>query len=678
MPIEPVGARGADAIFSHIWYPLQGRSHGKPVIWSSQGISPARYYQYVNRGRFDVEDVVQLYRVLGRDASALLIWTDAGAKRLVDACPFLDDKVSVIPAPIVGAEDEVDTKPSARDGVIRLLFIGGDAERKGLREALGAFESARHSVGSAIFTVVSRPSADLRKKLEATRDVRLVHSSSSVDVSELMKESDILVLPTKADTYALTAVEAMARGCAVLISDLEPLPEVVPDGKVGFVVPIGDVNALARRMRDLMAGGSLLRTMQAEARKRYLERHSPAVFRARLEQLAAAVLHRSRLPHVAMLATHPTQFTAPMYRHLTASSRFDLDVYFTSSDRVPTDPELGRPPQWDIDLLDGYRYHVLPTRGLLRWRQLTELTAPGRYQAVVVSGWGDWVSRTVILLGLVRGTLMAVHSDTVSLYPRPRGRAFVRGMLTSVLFPFVPAFMATGSLAKSHLQELGVAADRIFRLPYAVDDASISVAAREARAQRAEIRGTFGIPADHLVLLAVAKFVPREGVFDLLKAYASLVAELGNLWLLIVGEGIQREEFEHFVVQNQLDRVVFMGYQPYSRLPRFYAMADVFVHPAIWESWGVSVNEAMACGLPVIVSDLVGSGHDLVRPENGTLYRGGDATALADAIRSFATVPPATRATMGVASAETVEAWGYRTVVEELESTLKYLGKEAR
>ncbi|MHB8589534.1 MAG: glycosyltransferase family 4 protein [Candidatus Dormibacteraceae bacterium] len=295
MPIEPASAHSADAILSHIWYPLQGRSHGKPVIWSSQGISPGRYYEYVNRGHFDVEDVVHLYSEFGRDAAALLIWTHAGARRVMEACPSLARKVEVIPAPIIGAEDEVDVKPSSRDGVIRVLFIGTDAERKGLREALLAFESARTSVGSAQFTVVSRPPADLLTKLDATPDVRFIPSRSSVNVIELMKESDILVLPTKADTYALTAVEAMARGCAVLISDLEPLPEVVPDGKVGFVVPIGDVNALSSRMTDLMVQNSLLRTMQVAARSLYLERHSPTVFRASLEKLTAAVLRRSPL-----------------------------------------------------------------------------------------------------------------------------------------------------------------------------------------------------------------------------------------------------------------------------------------------------------------------------------------------------------------------------------------------
>jgi glycosyltransferase involved in cell wall biosynthesis len=290
MPIGRTEAQGADAILSHIWFPFQRQNQGTPVIWSSQGISPGRYYEYANRGRFNVEDVVYLYSVLGRAASALLVWTEAGAKRLVDACPFLAAKVEVIPALVAGAEDDVPEKPSLQDGVIRLLFIGADAERKGLRDALSSFDSARRSAHSATFTVVSRPSAELVAQLGSTPNVGFIPSSSSVDVMRLMTESDILVLPTRADTYALTAVEAMARGCAVLISDLEPLPEVVPDGQVGFVVPIGDVNLLARHMKDLMVNNSLLRTMQGEARRLYLGRHSPAAFQARLKKLAASIV----------------------------------------------------------------------------------------------------------------------------------------------------------------------------------------------------------------------------------------------------------------------------------------------------------------------------------------------------------------------------------------------------
>jgi glycosyltransferase involved in cell wall biosynthesis len=288
---SPEAARG-DVILSHIWYTFQRQDRQTPVIWSSQGIAPSSYYEYVNRGHFDFEDVVHLYNVFGRDAAALLIWTHAGAKALVDACPSLAPKVVVIPAPIVGAEDGVGEKPSIRDGVIRFLFVGGDAERKGLRAALNAFASVRGATGAARLTVVSRPPATLMEELHATPEVRFIPSGSSVNVIELMTDSDVLVLPTKADTYALTAVEAMARGCAILISDLEPLSEVAPDGRVGFVVPVGDVASLTGCMRTLVSQPSVLRAMQSGARKVYLERHSPTAFRTALGKLTADLISK--------------------------------------------------------------------------------------------------------------------------------------------------------------------------------------------------------------------------------------------------------------------------------------------------------------------------------------------------------------------------------------------------
>jgi glycosyltransferase involved in cell wall biosynthesis len=180
--------------------------------------------------------------------------------------------------------------------LIRLLFIGVDAEKKGLREALSGFAAARRSGGDARFTVVSRPPADLLEQLKWTPDVRLIPPCGQEDIFALMEESDILVLPTKADTYALSTVEAMARGCAILTSDIEPLPEVVPHGRAGFLVPLGDVAGLTRFMRDLIYQPSLLRTMQVDARHVYLERHTPALFRDRLGQLVDALASGSLLP----------------------------------------------------------------------------------------------------------------------------------------------------------------------------------------------------------------------------------------------------------------------------------------------------------------------------------------------------------------------------------------------
>jgi glycosyltransferase involved in cell wall biosynthesis len=139
--------------------------------------------------------------------------------------------------------------------------------------------------------VVSRPSAELQARIGGLSGVRLHLSSFDVDVKPLMARADVFVLPTHADTYALAAVEAMAHGCAVIISDLEPLPEVIPDGEVGFVVSADDVGALAAKLDVLATQLDVLRTLQANARSKYRTCHAPDAVRGRLaavfEQITA-------------------------------------------------------------------------------------------------------------------------------------------------------------------------------------------------------------------------------------------------------------------------------------------------------------------------------------------------------------------------------------------------------
>lgn len=283
--VPPAALKGVDLIFSHLLYPLLSPGPRVPVIWSSQGISPPAYYQRYNRGQWTVEDVAYVYRVLGRKASALVIATEACARNVVKWCPELEEKVHVVPAPVFSGLDGLPVKPSARDGVLRLLFVGVDAERKGLPEVMEAFRALRTRHGDLLLEVVSRPPPELREELETLDGVHFYLSSPAVDVKELMSQADIFVLPTHADTYALAAVEAMAHGCAVIISDLEPLPEVVPEGIAGFNVPAGDVEALVGKLEQLIHEPKLLRQMQEGAYETYLQCHHPEVVVEKLREV---------------------------------------------------------------------------------------------------------------------------------------------------------------------------------------------------------------------------------------------------------------------------------------------------------------------------------------------------------------------------------------------------------
>lgn len=285
----------ADLVFSHIWFPVVRLGRHVPVLWSTQGISPPAYYEE-SGDKVEYDDVVELYRALGSRSDALVIWTESGARRLVHSLPWLEDKVHVLHPVISDTHPSLAPKPSISDRIVRLLFVGVDAERKGLAEVLSAYVSVRDSSTSMTLTVVARPPSHLVELMRAKPDIRFLPSGPGVDVKQLMAESDIFLLPTHADTYAHASVEAMAHGCAVLISDLDPLPEVVPDGRVGFVVPVGDAVTLAERLRTLVEHSALLRSMQQSARDLYLKRNSPSAFVAGLEKLAGLVLAEAGRP----------------------------------------------------------------------------------------------------------------------------------------------------------------------------------------------------------------------------------------------------------------------------------------------------------------------------------------------------------------------------------------------
>lgn len=281
-------AQRCDLVFSHLLYPVISALSKRPIIWSSQGLSPSVYYERANRGMWTMEDVAFMYGVLGKSADILLISTESAANNLVEARPELEGKVRVVHPPVFVPQDR-EWKPSEVDGEIRFLFVGVDAVRKGLPDVLNAFRQLRERHKKIRLDVVSRPSSGLTREITQTEGVHLHLSSSSFDLADLMRDADIFLIPTFADTYALASVEAMAHGCAVIISDLEPLPEVVPNGVAGLTVRAGDVPSLVNKMTFLL-NTDRLRPMQDAARQLYRERNHPEVVANKLTAIFESVL----------------------------------------------------------------------------------------------------------------------------------------------------------------------------------------------------------------------------------------------------------------------------------------------------------------------------------------------------------------------------------------------------
>jgi glycosyltransferase involved in cell wall biosynthesis len=355
---------------------------------------------------------------------------------------------------------------------------------------------------------------------------------------------------------------------------------------------------------------------------------------------------------IVFLVERATQFEAPFFRFAAGDPRHELRVLFTGAapGAAVFDPELGRAVSWGIPLVDGYPHAVAPARRRARW--LAGQLRRGSCDLLIANGY----TRLEYLLaaGLARraGIATALRLDSVLWRSTPAGEGGTgahlrtkRLLYSALLMRLYDLFLGVGSLTLDYLDACGVPAGRRGLFPYAVDVEHFRSRSRPSPEERADARARLGIGAGHQAVLAVAKLSEREAPWDLLRALPHL------------RDGPARGELEWLADRLGPGRARFLGYVPYPELPALYAAADLFVHPVREERWGVSVAEALACGLPVVASTRVGAAYDLLQQgANGWLYPAGDAAALAGRIAlAFAL----DRQAVAAASRAVLARWDY-------------------
>jgi len=360
-------------------------------------------------------------------------------------------------------------------------------------------------------------------------------------------------------------------------------------------------------------------------------------------------------PTVSVFSTRPTQFGPPFYRYVSERAAIDLTVYYTTTvvPNEPPDPELARATSWDDNTMLGYKYRDASGR-----RQYSALWKAIRESDLsIVEGWRHRTSLLAISIARLTRRRVAVHTDTTGLRARSRPASLLRDAVLRVLLLFPDCYFATGSAAARELERLGVSASRIFRYPYTVDVVTLRQRWEQFSRSRRLERMRLGIPEEASVILAVIKLVDREGPHDVIDAFHVLAGDYTDVWLVLVGDGPLRSEIELAATSKGNGRVLLTGYVDYDDLPRFYAIADVFVHPGRFEPWGASVHEALACGLPVIASDGVGSAEDLVvYGRTGYVYPRGDTHALHAKLAQFLTLDEDAKVAMTKAASEAAAA----------------------
>jgi glycosyltransferase involved in cell wall biosynthesis len=332
---------------------------------------------------------------------------------------------------------------------------------------------------------------------------------------------------------------------------------------------------------------------------------------------------------IAFLVERPTQFEAPFYRFAARDAEHEFRVLFTGRDVAEPvfDPELGKPVVWGIDLLGGYPHEVCPRENADGW--LTERLTSERCDLLIANGYTQPLYRLGTRIAKKAGVATALRLDSVLWDASWHRNLAKRILFATYMKRTYDLFLGVGSLTLDYLRAFGVPRERTGLFPYAVDVESFAERSRLSADERAAFRERLGVPAEARVVLGLAKFNQREAPWDLLRAFARV--QDPDVWLVLAGDGPARPALEG--AAGRLPRVRFPGYVPYPDLPALYAASDLFVHPAREERWGVSVQEALACGLPVVASSRVGAGYDLIEVgENGFVYPAGDGEMLAHRI----------------------------------------------
>ena len=385
---------------------------------------------------------------------------------------------------------------------------------------------------------------------------------------------------------------------------------------------------------------------------------------------------RTRPHRLAVVHSHPIQYFAPLYRMLAEEPDIDLTVYFCSRQGLRTykDKGFGIPVKWDIPLLEGYEHKFL--RNLRRKDQVggffslvnLELVSElyrNRFDALLVNGHMYLTYLLGVLAARLAGIPVLMRSETHMLLRRPGLKRALRRPLMSFFYRHLcDRCLAIGTRNHAFYTALGVDQARLFKAPYAVDNAFFVREVASFKPNVRELRAELGLPADTPLILYASKLIPRKRPHDLLAAYRTLCERGIQAALLFVGSGELEGNLREYVGQNELADVHFAGFRNQSELPKFYAVADLFVLPSEDEPWGLVINEAMCAGLPIVASEEIGAVPDLVKDGvNGFRFPAGDVQALAARLQSLVT-DKGLRRSMGIKSLEIISAWDLKHCVQ--------------
>lgn len=378
---------------------------------------------------------------------------------------------------------------------------------------------------------------------------------------------------------------------------------------------------------------------------------------------------------LVILTTHPIQYQVPLWQALARDGRVKFEVWFLCDHavRATHDPEFGRAFAWDLGQgsLEGYPHRFLQINerwslhpsdffGIRLRGSLGPLFRELGVTALWIQGWQKYAYWQAVFQAKRAGVEVWLRGETNDLAP---SGGVLKDWLKSIrlrqLFSRVDRFLCIGTANRRFYLKHGVPGAKLYSAPYGVDNARFVAQAAALRGERSRLRREWAIADGAFCVLFCGKFIPKKRPGDVVAAAARMMTnspDPESVHLLFVGSGELGADLRRscrvvfdadgtkssgVATADSRPPASFAGFLNQNEISRAYVAADVLVLPSDHgETWGLVVNEAMASGLPCIVSDAVGCGEDLVEPvDSARRFALGDVAALVEALRGLARSP---------------------------------------
>jgi glycosyltransferase involved in cell wall biosynthesis len=380
---------------------------------------------------------------------------------------------------------------------------------------------------------------------------------------------------------------------------------------------------------------------------------------------------------LAIVTTHPIQYYAPVFALLHQRGQLNIKVFYTWGKNAENkyDPGFNKEIEWDIPLLDGYPFEWLKNtaehpgthhfKGINNHEIINDINK-WQPDAILVYGWG-FQSHLKTLRHFKNKIPVLFRGDSTLLDEKKGAKALLKYVFLKWLYNHVDYALYVGTNSKAYFKRYGLKDYQLYFAPHAIDNERFCI---DRKHETVLLKQKLGINNDALILMFAGKFEDKKDPMLLLHSF--LILPKSDVHLLFVGNGSLEKQLKNKAQGNS--NIHFLNFQNQSQMPIIYQACDIFCLPSKGpgETWGLAINEAMACSKVILASDKVGAAADLIKPGiNGAIFKSGDLADLTYQLNSLLQSGKEELIKMGQHSNELIKNWSFETQVKIIESIIE-------